>query len=57
MKPKKIIIFYSLSERGGVGKIIVNFKRYLLKKNIKKFYYNSNSPKYFNFLSKVFQNV
>jgi hypothetical protein len=57
MKPKKIIIFYSLSERGGVGKIIVNFKRYLLKKNIKKFYCNSNSPKYFNFLSKVFQNV
>ena len=57
MKPKKIIIFYSSSERGGVEKIIVNFKRYLLKKHIKKFYCNSNSPKYLNFLSKVFQNV
>ena len=57
MKLKKIIIFYSSSERGRVEKVIVNFTRYLLKKHIKRFYCNSNSPKYLNFLSKVFQNV
>ena len=35
MKLKKIIIFYPSFERGGVEKIIINFIRFLLKKNIK----------------------
>lgn len=54
MKLKKIIIFYPSFERGRVEKIIVNFIRYLLKKHINRFYCNSNSQKYLNFLSKVF---
>ena len=35
MKLKKIIIFYPSFERGGVEIVLVNFVRYLLKKNIK----------------------
>jgi hypothetical protein len=35
MKLKKIIIFYPSFERGGVEIILLNFIKYLLKKNIK----------------------